>query len=325
MATILTFDDLFNEVLNALDEAGDTGTTLTLAKQFINQAQTMRLAQEPWPFLRWDGPETLTLTVGERFYTLHPEFWRPDYFYNRTSKEALIEVPAREIYATGERWPSDTGRTPFFRWAGLMPVADQPSAASVVTIVSTSASDNTAGKAITVEGIVSGVRRSESITPNGTTPVAGTLSFTKVLRVTKGADWAGTMTMTSNGGAITLLTLLPTEYGRSYRQLELLRSPTSADTIEYVFFRLPTKLVNDNDIPDIPHPHSMILVWDALLMFAGYNTELEAKQIKLWGGMQADMEADMRRLWLEGTAQGARPRSVRHIDDEGGWPRIFTE
>jgi len=206
-----------------------------------------------------------------------------------------------------------------------MPVAAQPTSASLVTIVSSSASDSTAAKALTIDGIVSGVRTSESITPNGLTPVNGALSFTKVLGVTKAADWVGTATLTSNSAAITLLTLLPTEYARQYRQLELLRAPTATDTIEYVFYRNPKKLVNDNDIPDIPSPYAQILVWDALLLFAGYNTDTSGQALKTWSGMQQGLEEDMRRHWLEGTSLEAAPRYVRSIDADSSIPRISTQ
>src|SRR3990167_2809615 len=325
MAAIYTFNDLQDQVLANLDETGDTGTTLTLVKNFLNQAMQMRCAQEPWPFLRWDSAETFSLVADDRFYALHQEFWRPDYFFNRDTKEFLIEVPQRAIASTGERWTVDTGRTPYFRWAGVAPVATQPTSASVITIVSSSASDTTAAKAITVDGITStGIRTTESITPNGLTGVPGTTSFVRVLAVTKAADWVGTMTMTSNSGVVTLLSLLPAEYGRQYRTIELLRSPTQTDTIEYVFYRQPRKLVNDNDIPDIPAPHMQILVWDALLLFAGYNTEINGQAVKIWASLQADMEADMRRLWLEGTSSEAHPRFIRQMGDESGYPRVFS-
>ncbi|HYE78033.1 MAG TPA: hypothetical protein VEI97_08610 [bacterium] len=325
MATLYTFKNLQDEVLATLDEVGNTDTTLTLVKNFLNQAHVTRLGQDPWPFLRWDGPETFTTSTSTRFYTLHPEFWRPDYFYNRTAGEFLVEVPQRQIAQTGDRWSSDTGRTPYFRWAGLLPVAAQPTSASAITIVSSAAGDNTSAKAITIDGIVSGVRRQESITPSGTTPVASTLSFTKILAVTKAADWTGTMTMTSNSGAVTNLVLLPTEYARQYRQIELLRTPTSADTIEYVFFRQPRKMVSDNDLPDIPSPHAQILVWDALILFSGYNTDLPAQAVQVWHGLQQEMEANMRRLWLEGTAQEAHPRYIRPASDGGAVPRVFGD
>jgi hypothetical protein len=325
MAAFQTFKDLQDQVLGWLDEAGSTDTTLTNVKNALNQAQQMRCAQEPWPFLRWsDLPETFTLSTSTRLYTLHPEFWRLEYMRNRTSRAFLVEVPTRQLSEVGENWMEGSGKSPYFRLVGTQPVASQPSAASVITIVSSSASDTTAAKAITVRGISSGSLASDTITPNGTTPVAGTVSFTRVLAVTKAAAWVGTATLSSNSAAVTVLSLGPTEYGKSYRQLELLKTPDAADVIEYRFFRQPLAMVSDNDLPDIPPPHAQILVWDALLLFAGYNTDLGGNAVKIWGGLQASMEEDMRKLWIEGQGVEARPRFVRNMGEEGPLgPRVF--
>lgn len=324
MAAIQTFKNLQDQVLGWLDQAGDTDITLTNVKNAINQMHQARLAQEEWPFLLWDSAETFTLSANDRFYSLHPEFWRPDYFRNTTSHEFLVETPRRSVAGTGEVPESDTGRGPYFRWAGVTNVNNQPTSASVITIVSSSASDTGSANAITIHGISSGARTSETINPSGTSSVAGSTSFTKILKVTKASAWVGTLTVTSNAGAVTNLTLLPGEYARFYRQIELLRAPTQADTIEYRFFRQPSVLTADNDIPDIPPPHAQILVWDTLLLFAGYHSDLSPQAVKLWMGLQKEMEDDMRRLWLEGTSLEAQVRYVRYQDEDPGHPRIFT-
>ena len=94
--------------------------------------------------------------------------------------------------------------------------------------------------------------------------------------------------------------------------------------MSHVFYRQPKKLVNDNDIPDIPAPHTQILVWDALLLFAGYNTDVSTTATKLWASLQSDMEADMHRLWLEGNSAEAQPRFIRQMGDASGFPRFYT-
>lgn len=324
MAAIYTFSDLHAQVLSWMDEAGDTATTLTNVKAALNQAHQKRLQQEPWPFLLWPDVETLTLSLSTRVYTLHAEFWRPDYFYNRDAKAFLIETPERQIVATGERWASDTGRTPWFRFGAVNPVAAQPTSASVLTLVSSSASDTGGSKAITIYGTASGALTSETLTPTGTTPVVGSTAFQRILGVTKGAAWVGTLTMTSNSGGVTNLTLLPVELGRTYQTIELFRLPTAPDVIEYRFFRQPRKLVLDNDIPDIPYAHAQILVWDALLLMGAYNSDTSPAAMTLWSGYQAEIEADMRRMWLEGRSLEAEPRTVRYIDEEERTPRIFS-
>lgn len=313
MPALYTYSDLKTQVLTNLDEAGTTGTTATLAGNFINQAQQLRLAMQPWPFMVWDSAETFTCTTGTRFYALHQEYWRPLYFFNQTTQCYLIETPARQLADTQARWNTDTGHPLQFRLASRSAVQAQPTSSSTIRIVSSSASDTTAAKAITVRGVTANGVTSESLTPNGISQVTSTNSFSKILAVTKGAAWVGNLTMTSNAGAVTNLFLFPTEYGRNYQQIELLVSP-SADVIEYRFIRQPIILSSDNDIPDIPPPHSQILVWDALLLFAGYNTDLSSKSIEAWTSMQKKMEIQLAEAFLEGQSLESNPRYVRYID-----------
>lgn len=321
---IYTFADLYNEVLANLDETGATGTTLTLAKQFVNQANQLRCAMQPWKFLEWDSAETFTCTVNTRLYALHQEFWRPIYFFNQGTQAYLIETPNRQLAATDARWNVVSSRAGYFRLTSRSPVAAQPSSSTTVRIVSSSASDSTAAKAITIRGVTANGVTSEALTPNGTSQVTSTNSFTKILGVTKAAAWVGNMTLTSNAGVVTNLVLFPTEYGRSYQQIEFLVQPNTADIIEYRFIRQPAILVNDNDIPDIPAPHSHLLVWDALLLFAGYNTDLSTKSIDVWTDNMKKGEIQLAEAFLEGQSIESQPRFVRYTDGDPMGPRVYT-
>ncbi len=157
---------------------------------------------------------------------------------------------------------------------------------------------------------------SETITPSGVTPVAGTTTFTKILGVTKAAAWTGTLTMTSNAAAVTNLTLPGADFGRQYRTIELLSLPTANEVVEYQFFRQPVTLSADNDVPDIPSPHSRILVWDALLMMAGYLTQTSAQAVGIWAKQQADMEADLLQTFLPGQTIAALPATTRGYTED---------
>ncbi|HYE17347.1 MAG TPA: hypothetical protein VEA69_02825, partial [Tepidisphaeraceae bacterium] len=281
-----------------------------------------RLTAKLYSFMLWDTPETFTLTQSDQLYALHPEFHRPYYFFNRTKKQYWREVGSRQLGPSGARWNTDTDRQQYTLW-GRTAVQTQPAAASIITIVSSAVGDNTASKAITIRGVANGAVTTEAITPNGTSAVTGTTSFSKILGVTKGAPWAGTLTVSA--GATTLLTLGPGEYGRSYQQLFLLGSPSTADTIEYRFYRLPKPLVNDYDTTDIPPPHEQILVWDALLLLAAYDGRLDAARVREWKEWQqmADMALDHAYVELQGLE--AEPQFIRDTDDgQSDGPTIWV-
>lgn len=318
--------DLRDEFLSYLDEAGDTGTTKTNANYWLNQAHFQRCTSRDWPFMLWDQNETVTLVANQRFYPLHQEFFRPLYLFNRETKSFFQEVPTRQLTSTGALWNTDTGRSNYFRFSGRTGIQYQPTSASVVTIVSTSASDNTSTYNIIVRGMTTSGVTTETITPSGLTPVAGTTSFTKLLNVTKAAAWNGTMTMTSNSAAVTNLKLFASEYGRSYQQIELLSLPPSADVIEYQFYRLPSPLTNDYDVPDIPPPFQNILVFDALMLLAGYNTDIRGTAMNVWSGQRTQLEDALEHAYAEGQTLDALPRFVRTAADESivYGPRVYS-
>lgn len=317
------FVDLQDEVLYWLDEAGDAGTTRENVKNAINQAHAKRLTSMPWSFALWPRDETITCVLGQRTYTLNPAMGRLHTLYNQGTKKFLSEITPRGLSEVNIL-PTDTRRADYFRLTGVSSVALQPTSASVLTVVSSDVGDVGALYTVTVQGIADGVWREEEIVPNGTTSVAGTLSFSQVVGVVKSGTWAGTMTLTSNSGAVTVLSLTSSEYGRQYPTIELLALPEVADTIAYRFYRQPIRLVDDNAIPMIPAPHSQVLVWDTLLAFAGYNTDLAEKSIILWKGLQSEMTDDMQKAYLEGGTHAARGRYVRSSGDgDGVGPVIY--
>lgn len=318
-----TLESLRNQVLALVDETGDTGTTKTIVDNTLNQAQQLRLAAKPWPFLRWE-PLTFTTTAGTRRYPLHQEYYRPYYFFNRTKKEYLVEMNPRELGPSGVRWNEDQ-QGPEFYIESISAVQRQPSSASVISIVSSSTADNSAARGIIVYGDTADGVTSETITPNGTSTVPGTVSFTKILAVTKLADWTGTLTMTSNSGGVTNLKLFAAERGRNYPQLVLLSDPATGDVIEYQFYRRPRKMVNDDDVPEIPDPCSQILVWDAILILGAYNNMQDPARLAVWSQKQAEWEEVIQSTFFEGQSLEAQPRFVRdNLGDRSElWPRFY--
>jgi hypothetical protein len=310
-----SFLDLQDETLRHLDEATATGaTTRALVKDFLNQAHRYRCTNERWPFMLWEGAETFTTVAAQSAYTLHPEFHRPLYMWNRTRNEFLVELPFRALENIEPYTVVVSNPLRYTLW-NRSPVAAQPSAASTISVVSTSTADTGSTYAVTIRGISSSNVVTTTLTPSGTTTTATTTTFTKILNITLGAACAGTLTFTA--GSTTLLTLSPGEFSRTYPVITLLDLPSTADVIEYRFFRQPLKLVNNYDIPDIPAPHSTILVFDALLLFAGYNTEINEKSIKVWSELRDRMERAMSNDLVEGSSVGAQARFVRRMDTDG--------
>lgn len=69
--------------------------------------------------------------------------------------------------------------------------------------------------------------------------------------------------------------------------------PVNADVIQYEYYKLPTEMSADADLPNIPYPHSRVLIWDALLDMANYNEDITPAKIKLWQKKQTEHEDNL--------------------------------
>lgn len=311
-----SFKGLYMQALRYFDESGDaTSSIRQLVKDAMNQAHQLRTAEYPWPFMLWPKEETLTTVVGQQLYTLHPQFGRPLYFINATTRSVVREIPERSLLSSGVNWLEDTGSAQNFYFSGQSPVAAQPSSTSVVTIVSTNALDTGADYQVVIKGIDSaGHLRAEAITPLGLTPVNSASSYSLIVGVTKERSWNGTLTMTSNSGAVTNLVLDAYEYGKGYTQVFIAQTPTTAESIRYRFFRKPLQLVNDFDIPDIPYPYSQVLVFDALLLMASYNPDVKESDKMLWLNQQTRWANALDQAFAEQQTLGALPQTIHDLD-----------
>lgn len=309
---IYTFRQLIEIVLRHVDEEDDD-TSEERVKDFLNTAHATRCAQHPWPWML-SPIQTFTTVADRHVYALDHRYSRPLYLLNRTTNRMLKEVPKREVRLGEYLWRTETGHAQNFMQWERTAVKQQPSSASVVTLVSSSSSDTGTDYTVVVKGVdADGNERAELLTATGTTSVVGTISFVEISAVTKSGAWNGNLTLTSNSGAVTNLTLMPWEMGRSYPQVFLVENPTAGDVIEHRGYRDAEFLVNDYDIPDIPGPLALILVYDALMLFATYNADAAGGEMNFWAEKRDELERALWATLLEGNTLGG---SSAHIHPE---------
>ena len=309
----LTLGQLRSEALGWLDESSATTAdqsynNITAA---IKQAHTHRLTEDNWRFMIAWG--RVTTAANTQSYALHPEFLRPYVFRNTTQKQYMIETASRSLVPFDVDMYNDVDTLRFGIW-GRWQVQRQPAAAGPITIVSTSTSDTGVTNAVTIFGDTSTGQVTESITPNGTTPVAGAVNFSEIFSVTKASAWIGALTVTDSGSN-TLLHLDAGEYGRSYPLLQLLYLPSGGQVIDYGFYRKPREIAADDDITDIPPPFERIIIYDALMLMAAYDNRLDGGRLSLWTGLRDAMDLDMRTAFMEGQSLGAGPRLIHERSD----------
>ena len=175
---MLTFANLRTRVLRLMDEATSTQTTtVDLVKDAINASHRRVLLDRNWPSLRWPREESFTTTLNQRNYALNEQVGKLQHIWDVTQKEFVAVIPLRQWQNIGIDRSGTDKVPPGLIYGAWWPVAAQPSAAGVINIISSSASDGT-GEDIVLRGYnAAGALVTETLTANGTSTVTGSVSF----------------------------------------------------------------------------------------------------------------------------------------------------
>lgn len=154
---------------------------------------------------------------------------------------------------------SQTGTPYHWHLQGWSYVRAQPTSASVITAVSSSASDTS--QKVRLVGRVSGEQDTELLTLNGTTDVVGTKSFTQIDGAYKDTATTGRVTVTSNSAAVTVAQFAPASLVDENQPMLLWPVPSGVITMQVRGFRQPRDMINDQDMPDMPSAfHDLVLL-----------------------------------------------------------------
>lgn len=315
---IYTFDALRRQVLRELDEEDDAITTTILAGDYLNQAHQMRALSYSKYFLLHPVAHFLHTTPGRQRYTLNPMVANLLYLRNDTSEILMREIPNRGLSTGSFDWAKEEGSASEFMFWGHSQVKQQPTTPSVVHVLSTNVGDAGTSFQVAVKGLnPEGDVQVEILTLEGALIQTGTKVFEEIISVTKSGEFAGTLTLLADAGTTTLLTLSPSEMGKQYRQIYLVQNPEIGETLSYRFFRKPLVLINDYDVPELPSPYSQLLVWDALMLFAGYNTDIRQETTTAWSRQQEHWVEALDQYLKDSTTLGAEPLFIQ--DKESTW------
>lgn len=232
-----------------------------IIKRWLNRGQKVVASKGPdggWFWLRQYN-YVLTTAADTSQYALSPlvDTSKLITFYNSDTPQSIEYMPESE-FRRREPEASSSGDSYLYRLVGFSPVQHQPTSASVLTFVSSSASDTNIN--INVQGLNgSGLMVSEVINTNGASSVATTQSFTKVLSLSKDAKSVGTITCTSNSGGVTNVVITPYERHISHPVVDLYSIPDSTDTIYYNFTMKMRDIYDDNDTSLIPEQYHDVI------------------------------------------------------------------
>jgi hypothetical protein len=308
-----TFLELQNAVLSRIGDESDQDKMRDLAKLAINSVHRQVLTERRYSFMIWPKVETLAIEAGRKFYPAPAQFAQLWYGHNESSGDWLEEVPAGGIIESGANFVNGESDVPYrFLLTATQNVKMQPTTAGTITITTTGGTESSANRVI-VKGVDNNGNYVEETLSNGSawSTLTSTTSWAVVESITKyGAEW--TRTITATIGSDTILVLLAAEFGRQYRQIELVAEPTADIEFLLRFYRKPLKLVYDNDIPQIPDTYDDILVFGSLIDLQGYARP-EPGELREWKDQREKLINQMQQQYQQTRSTGGRNSYVNYI------------
>lgn len=208
-------------------------------------------------------PYTFNTVSGTRKYFLDQvEFLKILSMRDTTNVIDLTEKSMQEIEEYDPDY-SDTGTSRYYVPHGLEYVRAQPSAAGVITVVSSAAADTT--QTLRVNGLISSAPDTETFNLNGTTTVTGTKTWDagsvntlSVFSAVLNAVAVGRVTVARSE---TLAIIPPGLFAEERQPVFLWPEPSAANTMRGFVLRRPRKMINAEDFPDFPVAfHEIVLM-----------------------------------------------------------------
>lgn len=240
------FSDIYGNVGNNIQDT--SSNTQTIIKGYCNSIYFDILKRVNFEDV--NTSYSFSTVAGQQDYPLPNNFGKPVYVYNATYLTELSAISLQELVKDYQSSLSSSGVPTRYVLLKSMPVRRQPTSASTLSIVSSSASDTT--QIVRVKGYTSnGVEVDESVTLTGTSAVATTNSYTEIRSISKSATTTGYITITSNSGAVTVAVLGSGDTAYSVNILRLHYIPNGIVTINCPYIVDPSPLTNDLDQPVI--------------------------------------------------------------------------
>lgn len=247
----MTLDDYRNHVRTF----GKIGGRAALVPEVLHQVVMDVCGRRPY---WWNvGTSTLSTVANQVNYPLSSRVdGRRVLILNDETGDNQINLVSLAKHLFSDPTPTETGTPYDFSFIGQHSVQGVPSAASLLSLVSTSAADTS--QKVVVRGLVSGVERYEVIDLNGVAAVSSTLTYdaSQYLEIQKSAATTGIVTITSNASAVTIATIPPEDLKLEIPWIRFRYVPSSVKAIRYWFYkrdRVLTSLYEIPDVPDIAH------------------------------------------------------------------------
>lgn len=234
-------------VTNVSNELQDTSTSFkTIIKNYINKRYFQVLRAINWQNI--NSSYSFSTVSGTQEYVLPDDFGKEIIVVDKTLGNEIVKTDLQKLIMDFPDTYQTSGSVSLY-YLRIDTVKAQPTAASVVSLVSSSASDTT--QTVLVRGIVSNAETSEEVSLNGTSAVTTTASFTRIKGISKSANTSGIITATTNSGVVSVAVLSPKVLESRYKIIGFYYVPSSVATIGVPYIIKPLPLTEDEDYPVI--------------------------------------------------------------------------
>ncbi len=243
----------------------------------FEQVLAMRGYNHRWSFNR--RKTSLATVASTEFYQLPRDVDKISLIRQTTTPAKIRYIPDDLFYDYIPN-PTATGIPKWYRVWEEEGVSVRLSVDDMIEVVSSSASDTS--QTVRVTGYdTDGLLRTESISLNGTTAVAGLITFDynatekKPLRISKSADTTGVITVREKTADTVLVKMAPSERAPRFKIVSFYPIPSSAINLYIEYFTNIRRLEGDNDVPDFNEKWFWIVRLGAMAKVYQYQGKLE--------------------------------------------------
>lgn len=249
---MLTFKEIVDQVADTVQAHG--ADRREAIRNHINNAYLKISRERDWDELLVVD-ETLAYTIGNKYLALPGDADEVYMVGTKTNDHPLRYTDVR-LMARDNLAGTDTNSTVVeFSAIGHRAVQKPiPDATLTVTVESSNAGDTT--QTVRVRGLTTnGLINSETISLNGTTPVAGTLNWRQswsLHGISLNTECTGTITVKESDGSTAVALIPPGEKMSRHYILLLANPPSTAESLFVTYKRAVQRLIRDEDVPIIP-------------------------------------------------------------------------
>lgn len=198
-----------------------------------------------------------TTTAGQRAYYFDGD-WNRVISISDVDNQVFLNYVTETDIEKADPNIDDTGSPTAYTMYGVSYVNAQPTSSSTLSVVSSSLDDTS--QKVQIVGETSDGVLDEEVSLNGTTAVVSSLSYTRIISISKSDVTAGAVTITSNAGAVTNVRLGARDIFKQFQTIYFWPIPDGNYSMRGRFFRKPKKMIKQYDIPDLPENwHSLLL------------------------------------------------------------------